>query len=122
MQRSLTGLIRGLQPDKDTLHPAHQSALYCLLYQQHPPVILIFSAVSSHLVCVVHHISMQNIPSQHADTCDVFATQDATPKATSLVSDPMDPNHNLPDYLAEFFLHSPGQVRHTSPSALTNLR
>ena len=53
---------------------------------------------------------MQNISSKHTDTPEVLATQHAPPKATSMVSDPMDQHQGLPDYLLDIFLHSPGKV------------
>ena len=116
------GVDKGLQPDKDKLPPSSPKRTLLSTVSATPTShVEISQPPSSHLVHVEHHISMQNISCQHTDTCEGFANQDATPKATSLVSDPMDQNQDLPDYLADFFLHSPGQVKHTSPSALDNL-
>ena len=116
------GFDKGLQPDKDKLPPSSPKRTSLSTVSATPnSQVEIYQPPSSHLVRVEHHFSMQNISFQHTDTCEVFAIQDATPNATSLVSDPLDQNQDLPDYLADFFLHSPGQVRHTSPNALDNL-
>lgn len=62
-----------------------------------------------------------NISSQHSDPHEVLRSQNALQKATSAASDLVDQHEDIPKYLADFFLHSPHQVGHTSPNALDTL-
>lgn len=113
---------KGLQPGRDKLPPSSPNRMVLSAVSAAPNShVKMSQPPSSHLVHAEHHISLQNSSSQHTDTCEVFAIQDATPKATSLVRDPSDQSQDLPEYLDDFFLHGPGQVGHTSPSALDKL-
>ena len=105
------GVDEGMQPDKDgPPGPPTRIVLYPAT-----PNLLIKMLPSSYPVCGEQHASMAIISSQQLP-----AIKDAPP--TSMVSDPMDQNQGLPDYLPDLFLHSPGKVGHVSPNALENLK
>ena len=119
---SFDGVHKGLQPGKDKLlRSSPKRTLPSAVLATSNNHVGTSQPSSSQTAHVEHHISMENISSQHTEPCEVFAIQDATLKATSSMSDPMDQGQDLPDYLANFLLHSSGHVRHTSLSALDNL-
>ena len=125
----------GLQPDKDG---PPGPPIRILLFPATPNLhIKLPQPPTSYPVRGEHHVTMTNTSSKQP-----LAIQDAPP--TFMVSDPMDQNQSLPDYLpdvflhspgkvqddrsqglpdylVEFFLHSPGKVGHVSPNALESL-
>ncbi|KAL3134238.1 hypothetical protein ABBQ38_006669 [Trebouxia sp. C0009 RCD-2024] len=111
-QGNFDAVDQGLQPDKDgPPGPPIRIVPFPATPNLH---IKVPQPPSSYPVRGEHHASIANISSKQP-----LAIQDAPP--TSMVSDPTDQNQSLPDYLVEFFLHSPGKVEHVSPNALENL-